>query len=94
MGWFHKCTEWLGWATRGLGSESKCWHATDPNLFGGLTAQARMGSSSVVLIDVLGNVLFVLTHRLVRPQIDLLILDRTPDALYEHIVSPSPPTIH
>ena len=53
-----------------------------------------MGSSRVVPIDVLGNVLFGLAHRLIRPQIDPLILDRAPDALHKDVISPSPPTIH
>jgi len=48
----------------------------------------------VVEAEVIAQALFQLHHRLVLVQVDMLILDRAPEPLDEHIVQGAPATIH
>ena len=51
-------------------------------------------TSSVIEIDVVPNRCSGLSHRIIGLEVDLLILDGSPEAFYEDIVSPTPFAIH
>jgi hypothetical protein len=68
--------------------------AVEVYLIGRERLQAAVWPGGVVEIDVATNLRSDLLYRLVGVQVDLLLLDRLPDALYEYVVAPTAPAIH
>jgi hypothetical protein len=53
-----------------------------------------MGSSGVVPIDELRDVHFGRTDAVIGPQVHPLVLDRAPQSLHKHVVTPGSLAIH
>jgi hypothetical protein len=77
----------------GLGRQS-FWRAVEVGLIGGVSFQAGVGPDCVVELDVPSQAGSGLLHRLICVEVDLLVLDRSPDALDEDIVAPTAFTVH
>ena len=61
---------------------------------GWYAVKTGMWSPLVVEGDIVSDRLFSLSHCAVGFEVDLVILDGSPEALHEHIVSPAPFAVH
>ncbi len=61
---------------------------------GRLVVKARMCASAIVEIEISTDGLPRLRHGVVGSQVDLLVFDRTPQALDQDVVPPSPFAVH
>ena len=64
------------------------------DLIGCLSFQAGVGSGLVVELDVLSQGGSRFLDRVVRPEVDLFVLDRSPDSFHEDIVAPAALAVH
>src|SRR5260370_1560109 len=61
---------------------------------GGVAVKARVWTPAIIKVQVAADRSASLGYAFVGPQIHLLVFDAAPQALDEHIVPPSPFTVH
>src|SRR5260370_9044208 len=61
---------------------------------GGVAVKARVRTPAIIKVQVAADRSASLGYAFVGPQIHLLVFDAAPQALDEHIVPPSPFTVH
>src|ERR1022692_4771690 len=76
-----------------LGRQS-FWRTVEIYLVGRLCPQAGVRASGVVELDVARDLASGFAHRLVGVQVDLLVFERAPEALDEHVVAPAALAVH
>jgi len=64
------------------------------DLVGSFSLQAGVGSCLIVELDVLSQGGSCVVGRVVGPEVDLLVLDRSPDSFHEDIVAPAAFSVH
>src|ERR1022692_119413 len=76
-----------------LGRQS-FWRTVEIYLVGRLCPQAGVRASGVVELDIARDLASGFAHRLVGVQVDLLVFERAPEALDEHVVAPAALAVH
>jgi len=70
------------------------WRTVEVYLVGRLCPQAGVRASGVVELDVARDLASGFAHRLVGVQVDVLVFERTPEALDEDVVAPAALAVH
>src|ERR1035441_1646235 len=78
---------------RALGSQS-FWRTVEVYLVGRLCPQTGVRASGVVELDVARDLASGFANRLVGVQVDVLVFERTPEALDEDVVAPAALAVH
>src|SRR5229473_3506460 len=77
----------------GLGCQAE-WQRGEVGLIGRGAVKARVWTPAIIKVQVAADRSASLEYAFVGPQIHLLVFDAAPQALDEHVVPPSPFTVH
>ena len=70
------------------------WQLVEVDLIGGFSLQAGVWSGVVVELDLPSQEGSCFVDRVVCPEVDLFVLDCSPDSFHEDIVAPTALSVH